>query len=570
MRPVLLPRQRPLLTAFAVAILCLALVAPLATQNMARAQGTILVTTNADSGAGSLRQAVLDVEDGDTITFVDGLETIDLTEQIVINKSLTIAGPGADMLTIRSNGSDRVFGIQNTLDTIEVAIRGVTISGGRSGVGGGIYLNTATLAISDSVISGNTVADEDFPRGGGIHAFMATLIVENSTIADNVVENGDGGGIYNRNGHLTVINSTISGNTVTGEDSTGGGIYNAGELTIINSTISGNDSGRGGAISSSTEWSIIDSNITITSSTIADNSAHLGAGIWIGDGHVNIENTIIANTLADNANCVVEDSEVGSITSLGYNLVNDASCFLTAAGDMPSTNPLLGDLAGNGGPTWTHAIGPNSPAVNAIPAEACVAALGAEPVDQRGIDRPQFGTCDIGAFELSVAPEAPVVNVPDDMTVPASGPDGALVKFEATALDWNSAQLDVTCDPESGSTFDIGTTEVECRATDRFQQTTTESFSVTVLGEDVLLAALIEDVQTGDIPAFLKPRLLVFLTTADLALEQGNTAAACHTLQSFTAQVTALSPSYITPALVSELTDDTQAIRNVLGCSVNS
>src|SRR5690606_11584578 len=121
MRPVLLPRQRPLLTAFAVAILCLALVAPLATQNMARAQGTILVTTNADSGAGSLRQAVLDVEDGDTITFVDGLETIDLTEQIVINKSLTIAGPGADVLTIRSDGSDRVFGIQNTLDTIEVA-----------------------------------------------------------------------------------------------------------------------------------------------------------------------------------------------------------------------------------------------------------------------------------------------------------------------------------------------------------------------------------------------------------------------------------------------------------------
>ena len=562
-------RNRPAIYLFAIVALGLALVTPLATQNMAHAQSTIIVTSSADSGEGSLRQAVSDVQAGGTITFADGLETIVLTEFIWIAKSLTIDGPGADELTVSGNNVTQIFDIATNTT---VTINGLTIRDGSDANGAGIY-NRGVLTISNSTISGNTASS--------------------------------GAGIYN-SGSLTISNSTISGNTA----SVGGGIYNSGSLTISNSTIAGNSaSGIGGGI-----WSSTSTPPTLTATLLANN--------------------------APGNNCVRQ------AISGGYNLSSDSTCFVAGGTDLLNTDPLLDDLADNGGPTETHALDPASPAVNAIPAEACHAALGAQPTDQRGVERPQFEACDIGAFELDIAPPAPVLSLPQDMTVEATGPDGALVDFEAHAVDWNDALLDITCDPASGSTFAIDTHEIECSATDSFQQTTTESFSitvedstppaitapaditvpatgpegavvafevpatdavdpapavtcvppsgsvfeigttevsctatdatentsapvtftVTVLGGDDLLATLIEDTTTSTIPAFLKPRLLIYLTTAELALDRGQQAAACSTIQTFSAQITALSPSYITPGVADQLTSDAQSIRTILGC----
>src|SRR5262249_6298209 len=77
--------------------------------------------------------------------------------------------------------------------------------------------------------------------------------------------------------------------------------------------------------------------------------------------------------------------------SLGHNISNDGSGNLTAAGDLPNTNPLLGPLANNGGPTQTRALLPGSPAINAGDPAAAPA------TDQRGL--PGFGTTAMGAFE---------------------------------------------------------------------------------------------------------------------------------------------------------------------------
>src|SRR5882757_2783225 len=74
---------------------------------------TITVTNSNDSGPGSLRQALADVNDGDTINFaVTG--TIGLTSgELVIDKSVTISGPGPDMLAVSrsSNTQFRIFHI---------------------------------------------------------------------------------------------------------------------------------------------------------------------------------------------------------------------------------------------------------------------------------------------------------------------------------------------------------------------------------------------------------------------------------------------------------------------------
>ena len=76
---------------------------------------------------------------------------------------------------------------------------------------------------------------------------------------------------------------------------------------------------------------------------------------------------------------------------------------------MSNTNPLLGPLANNGGPTQTFALLPGSPAIDAGNDAVCMAAVGAPDYgaggfDQRGVTRPHGSHCDIGAFELDKFP----------------------------------------------------------------------------------------------------------------------------------------------------------------------
>src|SRR6185369_6246832 len=128
-----------------------------------------VVTSNANSGGGSLRQAILDACPGSTITFnmTQVVSPILLTSgELAINKNLTIQGPGANLLSISGNNASRVFNI----GAYTVGISGLTISNGLvstpSTTGGGI-LNNGTLTIANSTISGNT-ANGTSSQGGGI------------------------------------------------------------------------------------------------------------------------------------------------------------------------------------------------------------------------------------------------------------------------------------------------------------------------------------------------------------------------------------------------------------------
>jgi hypothetical protein len=107
------------------------------------------------------------------------------------------------------------------------------------------------------------------------------------------------------------------------------------------------------------------------------------------------------------SNTIVGDQFLGvdcrlgeAITSLGYNLDSDGTCGLSGNGDISDADPLIGQIQDNGGPTWTHALLTNSPAIDAIPLTDCLV-----NTDQRGILRPQGLGCDIGAYELVPAHE---------------------------------------------------------------------------------------------------------------------------------------------------------------------
>src|SRR6266545_3714380 len=212
---------------------------------------TITVINTNDSGSGSLRQALSDANNGDTIDFDSSLEgqIITLTSgQLLVNRSVGISGLGADNLTVDGNANDRVFYI-NPNNT--VTISGLTITNGVVvGDGAGIYNDRATLTVTNCTISGNS--------GGGIFNYgfsgsgTATLTITNCTVSGNSGGGIDNYGSYGAGATLTITNSTVSGNSA----GYGGGIRNRGQgddfsggsatLTVTNSTLSGNSASFGG------------------------------------------------------------------------------------------------------------------------------------------------------------------------------------------------------------------------------------------------------------------------------------------------------------------------------------
>ncbi len=304
-----------------------------------------------------------------------------------------------------------------------VVITNSTISSNFASSGGGaIYNSNGDLTITNSTISNNTTSDRE---GGGIDHNSGSVVITNSIISGNSAVLG-GGGISNSNGPLTITNSTISGNTTSERDgggiefnasphaltvsgstisnnsaaSDGGGIYLAnGNMFITNSTISGNSADFGGGINTFAGAREGETG-RIINSTITDNSANQsGGGIYFSRTS-EVGNTIIAGNIAtsNGPDCY------GTANSLGFNLIgNTAGSLGFGTSDLLNVSPRLGPLSDNSGPTFTHALLPDSPAIDAIPVAACTDPE-SNPVttDQRGVYRPQGSACDIGAYEKRV------------------------------------------------------------------------------------------------------------------------------------------------------------------------
>ena len=353
---------------------------------------TIIVVTNTnDSGPGSLRNALAVANDGDTIDATGVSGTILLTKgELQIVHNVTINGPGVGNLAVNGNMTFRVF--ENFASN--VTISGLTITNGWApGDNGGGIRNHGELTLNDSIVSSSHASLGG--SGGGIFVDGGgTLTVTNSTIIGNgaCCLFSVGGGICNANGAtLTVIDSTISGN---GASYGGGAIASGGQLMVMNSTISGNSSlgapgGHGGGMFLGAGTA------TITDSTISDNAAGAGGGILNSGAATQIKDTVL--NAGEPGGTIFNDG--GTVTSLGYNLASDAGGgVLTGPGDQINTDPMLGPLQDNAGPTFTHELLPGSPAINAGDPSFTPPPL----FDQRGLgfDRVVNGRIDIGSFEV--------------------------------------------------------------------------------------------------------------------------------------------------------------------------
>jgi CSLREA domain-containing protein len=382
-------------------------VQPASAQAGIMAGTTINVTTQADElnsdGDCSLREAIraantntavdacaagsgndsIAIEPGTyNLTRTGALEDEGLTGDLDIFDPVTIVGASLTSTIIDGQGSDRIF--QVTAD-VEVKFINLTITNGFA-TAGSLYGGGGILNGSDGALAGNVqvinslfIQNHAENTGGGMeNAGSASL--KNVTFSNN--EAAVGAGIFS-DGTLVVEDVLFYQNSAS---ITGGGIDNHSGATITNATFSGNNADQGGGLFN-------DGTITLLNTTITGNNNGL-----FNNGIIRSKNTIFSNSTAGD-NC----DGSGTFTSLGHNLEDGDTCGLHGLGDMVNTNPMLGPLQNNEGPTFTHALLDGSPAIDTGDDTDC-------PLqDQRGAYRPADGdfdnqkVCDIGSFEAAGA-----------------------------------------------------------------------------------------------------------------------------------------------------------------------
>ncbi len=257
----------------------------------------------------------------------------------------------------------------------------------------------------DVIIAGNAAAATIVDANSLDRAFDiigADVTMTNFTVQGGSVT-GDGAGIaVDAAGSLTMTHSTVNGNTATAD---GGGIASSGgTVDLTNVTLSTNTADQGGGLDCAGACTL--TNVTVTSNTAP--SAGDGVRQQSG-GTITFANTIVAGNLSAGAGeC---DGAPANLVSNGYNLSSDTSCDFTAAGDQEDTDPSLGPLQDNGGPTFTHAPPDTSRAVDAGDSSICVGPD--NDTDQRGSARPAGVSCDVGSYEAGAVPFCTVTTTAD-------------------------------------------------------------------------------------------------------------------------------------------------------------
>lgn len=393
-----------------------------------------VVTTLADGGAGSLRQAITEAAAGEVITFAPELGggTIGLSGgQLAVTRDLTIEAAGlAGGLTVSAGGRSRVLAVASGCS---VAVHGLALCDGRPSaadgeLGGGVF-NAGTLALHGVRVSGNLIAPNGWGAGiynagsgtlelvdsevsgnslpgmSGIGAGICNagvLVLRRSRVSDNSVADFDGAGIHN-SGTLEAEDSTLAGNVI-GMDGLGAGLCNVASAALVRCTVHDNRIngwGSGGGIHHS------GGSLTLQNCTVAHNlGADSGGGLALDGAAALWFCTVASNSAAGGygtgrgggiataagvltmGNCIVAGNQAAIDPDLS-GLVGTVS-----GPNLVGGRPRLAPLGDFGGPTATMPPLPGSPAIEAAGHSAAT-----PPTDQTGAPRPCGPRPDLGAVE---------------------------------------------------------------------------------------------------------------------------------------------------------------------------
>lgn len=400
------PRLREAMLVLCVALVCPHPIAPaLIEVSGSCTLADAVASANSDTAVGGCATG----SGADTIALtqtavLDSIAVMDEGENGLptVTSEVTIDGGGFSIQRDAAGPQFRILKVDTvgilTLDDVTLSYGHVGTSVPRVDQDGGAILSRGSLYLLNSTISysrasrfgggiasfgtalldNSTVTQNDAPYGGGVYNYGAMAVL-GSTVSFNSAYGyfGAGGGFLNHSsGDLTISKSTLNNNTASRDYASGGAVDNSGELVIFNSTMSDNVASYGGAIAGGG---------TIVNSTFYANDTNPDSAPYSSalSGALTLYGTILNNYDGfDTRNCS------GTVTDLGNNFVDDASCG-SIPKSMPGLDPVLAD---NGGPTRTHALLEGSIAIDS--GQDCPAAT-----DQRGVPR-NDGACDSGAFEL--------------------------------------------------------------------------------------------------------------------------------------------------------------------------
>ena len=402
----------------------------------------------------------------DTINFDSSLvnQTVSLTQGMLFfnanaNINLTINGLGSNRLAISGGQTQTIFYISDsvlTLNDVTISEGFGSVDGGairsRSSAlninntdltantagakGGSIFATESTVSLSNTRVTGNSASD-----GAGLYLRNSTLIGSNCTISENSASVG--AGLFLSNSTLNASNCTISGNSASNN---GGGIWAPSNniISLDSSTIADNSATtKGGGI-----YAAFGTSVDLTNSTISSNSAAQGSGLYSFNSYVNLINsTVVANsstirggltliagtatlrnsivsgnesvfgngfeiyslsspsTIITASNNIFGDSKVTSGIAFSNFTPDDSNLLATSDSvDARRLTDIIGPLLSNRGFTRTHALNPNSLAIDRADNSSC-------PLnDQRGEAR-NDGSCDIGAVEYIQGMDAATIEV---------------------------------------------------------------------------------------------------------------------------------------------------------------
>ncbi len=345
----------------------------------------------------TIQEAVDAVDDGGTVAITDDINGPTMSpnavaandgpgmyvENVVINKNVTVQSTEGDAAAVIVDGNDAgsVFTIGSTF---AVSLDSLTIQNGSASEGAGIN-NQGDLTVTGSIIQNNTASS----NGGRIFNNTGSVTIQSGSMITTNTTAGSGGGIYNEAGTLTVDNSTIGGNTASGTSGTnggggvfnntgtvtirggsmitsnsvanvGGGILNQGTLTVNASTIGSNTAAAGGGIANnSLGTATIEGGTTITGNSAAGDFPIEGGGGIFNDGSMTVNGSTVANNTAMNGAGIFNSMdatltiEAGS-TILGNTAAADGGGIYNDAGTVSvSSADVLNNTANlSGGGLW--------------------------------------------------------------------------------------------------------------------------------------------------------------------------------------------------------------------------
>ena len=419
----------------------------------ARAAGIIVNTAvdeDTNNGSCSLREAITAANNNaayngcaagsgtDTITFAgDHTITLTLGSQLpAVTSAVIINGNGPARTIIQASTCNPVtlpdgctpatYRVISVSSGGALTLDGMTMRHGvctgscatRGSNGGGILNDAGQLTLTEVSLEANLAS-----AGGGMYSSNAATVIDHTTLSANSASNGGAiyASAYMSDDSLDVTNATFSGNTASGDGGAlfayASGLVLLGEpypgvvsMDVTHSTFSGNGASNGGAM-----------------------YLHTG-GSTLGHVYSTLSGLILWGDSATTADPEVRGTP-SATSNITYSVIEGGCASISGAtcgAGILSTNPMLGILADNTGPTKTMALLAGSSAIDAGDAGTCPA------TDQRGITRPRGAACDIGAYEK--IPYVPSDFDDDGITDP--------VKFDSTDSAWWLRSSDAAWDGE--------------------------------------------------------------------------------------------------------------------------